>query len=67
MPADLYTCQACRQVCIPPELVSTHGRDRIWTVPARCESCRAVDREPQGETVRLFTPAPAVMAGQLEL
>jgi hypothetical protein len=30
-----------------------------------CATCRAVDREPQGETVRLFEPAPAQMPGQV--
>jgi hypothetical protein len=33
-------------------------------VPMVCDSCRERDREPQGETVRLFTPAPAQMPGQ---
>ena len=28
-----------------------------------CATCRAVEREPQGETVRLFEPAPAPMPG----
>lgn len=32
-----------------------------------CATCRAVDREPQGEAVRLFTPAPAQMPGQTAL
>jgi hypothetical protein len=29
-----------------------------------CDACRASDRAPQGEAVRLFTPAPATMPGQ---
>jgi hypothetical protein len=67
MPADLYTCQSCRQVCIPPELVEETPRGGIYTVPARCEPCRAADRAPQGEASRLFEPAPPVMPGQLEI
>lgn len=30
-----------------------------------CEPCREKLRAPQGEAVRLFTPAPTVMPGQL--
>jgi predicted amidophosphoribosyltransferase len=29
-----------------------------------CDTCRDSDRTPQGEALALFTPAPAVMAGQ---
>jgi hypothetical protein len=29
-----------------------------------CAACVQSDREPQGEAVRLFTPAPASMPGQ---
>lgn len=29
-----------------------------------CDACRAAERAPQGEAVRLFAPAPAVMPGQ---
>lgn len=32
-----------------------------------CPRCRELDRERQGEVARLFTPAPAQLAGQLEL
>lgn len=32
-----------------------------------CDSCRALDRAPQGEAVRLFIPAPAQTPGQLQL
>jgi hypothetical protein len=34
-------------------------------IPRVCDTCLTRDREPQGERVRLFTPAPAVMPGQL--
>jgi hypothetical protein len=30
-----------------------------------CISCRAKDREPQGEVVKLFEPAPTQLEGQL--
>lgn len=30
-----------------------------------CESCQSADREPQGEAVRLFEPAPTQITGQL--
>jgi hypothetical protein len=29
-----------------------------------CAKCREADRAPQGEAVRLFTPAPAQLPGQ---
>lgn len=64
---DLYTCQQCRQVCIPARLVTETERGGVYTVPARCDACRALEREPQGETVRLFAPAPPVMPGQTAL
>lgn len=30
-----------------------------------CEPCRKIEREPQGESVKLFEPAPNQMPGQL--
>jgi hypothetical protein len=30
-----------------------------------CDSCREAERQPQGEVVRLFTPAPNQIPGQL--
>jgi hypothetical protein len=30
-----------------------------------CASCRTLERKPQGETVRLFEPAPTQLPGQL--
>jgi hypothetical protein len=39
----------------------------FWRYPdhaLKCESCREADRAPQGEAVRLFTPAPAQLPGQ---
>ena len=44
-----YECQRCGQLS---------GDDRV------CDACRAQDREPQGETVRLFQPAPTQMPGE---
>jgi hypothetical protein len=35
--------------------------------PRVCGACRDLARAPQGETVRLFTPAPAQLPGQLNL
>jgi hypothetical protein len=32
-----------------------------------CVACRTTDRAPQGETVRLFEPAPIQVPGQLAL
>lgn len=46
-------CARCGQTVISREEAPT------------CETCRKVAREPQGETVRLFEPAPAQMPGQL--
>jgi hypothetical protein len=31
----------------------------------RCNACQQQDRAPQGETVRLFEPAPVQMPGQI--
>jgi hypothetical protein len=31
---------------------------------SRCGVCKALEREPQGEAVRLFEPAPAQLEGQ---
>lgn len=46
----------------------TAGDDLLVEAPGPCPACRtARDHEPQGEAVRLFEPAPNVMAGQLEL
>jgi hypothetical protein len=38
---------------------------RFLGLPRLCNACQQLDREPQGETVRLFEPAPAQMPGQL--
>jgi hypothetical protein len=35
--------------------------------PNLCPSCKAKAREPQGEAMRLFSPAPNQLAGQLTL
>jgi hypothetical protein len=35
--------------------------------PNVCDTCRDRDREPQGEAVRLFQPAPEQLPGQLSL
>lgn len=40
-----------------------------WAILAGdvCQPCRAQDRQPQGEAMRLFTPAPNQIPGQLAL
>jgi recombinational DNA repair protein RecR len=38
---------------------------QVSTLRGVCATCRAIDREPQGEAVRLFTPAPNQLPGQL--
>jgi hypothetical protein len=43
------------------------GQYRTLNVSGVCEICRAAERQPQGEAVRLFTPAPAQLPGQLNL
>lgn len=49
-------CHRCGQrLVVPP------------AAPRVCEPCRASDREPQGEAVRLFQPAPNQIPGQLNL
>jgi predicted RNA-binding Zn-ribbon protein involved in translation (DUF1610 family) len=35
--------------------------------PPVCQTCRRLERRSQGETVRLFEPAPNQMPGQLAL
>jgi hypothetical protein len=34
---------------------------------AVCVACRGLERQPQGEATRLFTPAPSQIPGQLAL
>jgi hypothetical protein len=35
--------------------------------PPICQTCRKLEREPQGEAMRLFAPAPNQIPGQLNL
>lgn len=35
--------------------------------PPICQTCRKLDRAPQGEAVRLFQPAPTQLPGQLTI
>jgi hypothetical protein len=56
MPEDHFkTCARCGQVVITRAEVP------------KCQVCREIERRPQGEAVRLFTPAPAQLPGQLNL
>jgi hypothetical protein len=47
------TCTRCGQASITRQ------------TPNVCETCKAVERRKQGETVRLFEPAPTQMPGQM--
>jgi len=38
---------------------------RADSTPRVCAPCRALEAQPQGESVRLFEPAPAQLPGQL--
>jgi len=38
---------------------------RADSTPRVCAPCRALEAQPQGESVRLFEPAPTQLPGQL--
>jgi hypothetical protein len=50
-----------------PDSCPRCGQSVIGHSDSVCMKCRAVDREPQGETVRLFEPAPNQLPGQLTI
>jgi hypothetical protein len=51
-----YICERCGQL---------NGREPEHPdAIVVCDPCRDLERAPQGETVKLFEPAPAVMSGQ---
>jgi hypothetical protein len=50
-----HDCARCGQVVITRAAVPM------------CETCQKLARAPQGEPMRLFTPAPTQLAGQLTL
>jgi hypothetical protein len=52
---DFRECVRCGQTVIT--------RDDV----PRCETCQRLERQPQGEATRLFTPAPNQIPGQLAL
>jgi hypothetical protein len=56
-----FACSRCCQCCIPGETI----RDMPSDAPLVCEACRSAEREPQGESMRLFTPATTQLDGQL--
>jgi hypothetical protein len=58
-----FMCSRCKQFAVPGATV----RDQPADQPLACETCRAADRAPQGETVKLFEPSPAQLPGQLSL
>lgn len=53
-------CEHCGQDTLAMEVSGRAGR-------AICQRCLDVERAPQGETVRLFEPAPAQLQGQTDL
>jgi hypothetical protein len=70
MPCDAGFCQlpsgASCALCSTPQACPRCGQTGAMCGEV-CITCRAVDREPQGETVRLFEPAPTQIPGQLNL
>jgi hypothetical protein len=50
-------CEECGQIAVC----------EIKAAALICPPCRDLTRAPQGEAVRLFTPAPARLPGQLNL
>jgi hypothetical protein len=59
MPAT-SECVYCSQIA-DAKPCDCHGERPPFGI---CDACRALERQPQGEAVRLFTPAPAQMPGQ---
>jgi len=55
-------CTRCDQT-----MTTTYGEYVHGAEPMVCDTCRKAEREPQGEAVRLFTPAPTQLDGQLSL
>jgi hypothetical protein len=52
-------CPRCHQI-----MALDPRPDAPW-ISVVCETCRAIERAPQGEAVRLFAPAPNQITGQL--
>jgi hypothetical protein len=61
MPEPIHECLRCGQR--PAPIIET----RCGPFCGYCDACRDLARAPQGEAVRLFTPAPAQLPGQLNL
>lgn len=58
---------SCQQ-CFTPFRVSCSRCGQLGAVAyGVCGSCQTADREPQGESMRLFTPAPTQLPGQLSM
>lgn len=55
-------CPRCQQISAP----ATAAPDAPW-VSIVCNACRAIERQAQGEAMRLFSPAPNQIPGQLAL
>lgn len=63
-------CTDLTSIC-PTDLAYAHGLvecprcGQLREISGVCEWCRKADREPQGEAVKLFEPAPTQIPGQL--
>lgn len=66
---SIATCPDCGQMKSPAYFGDGWSLTRSGELI--CDPCltarRAADREPQGEALRLFTPAPNQLPGQLTL
>jgi hypothetical protein len=71
MPCDAGFCALPSGVscalCSTPQPCPRCGQTSSAMCGAVCVACRGLERQPQGETVRLFTPAPNQIPGQLAL
>lgn len=62
---DDRLCVICAEQLAAEAPLSVCGCGQLaLTDTGRCAACVMADRAPQGETVRLFEPAPAQLAGQ---
>jgi len=67
-PPRPFACRRCGQVMAVCDKcpVSVNAKS-CPCGRALCAACDAFDREPQGEAMRLFVPAPSQIPGQLGL
>lgn len=57
-------CERCGQSCVTVEQ-DGYSWPMLRTGAIVCLSCQDRERDPQGEAVRLFTPAPNQIQGQM--